>query len=120
MAVCGAAGHAHAISLYTSPWLARRASGRGEIRKGTATAGPTFSCPVGKVLLFGLKLFSAASREAEEGRERKEKALLAQERISCVFRRKAAGEGNRKRRSGSFKLFDMYIAAHLHGGDFTF
>lgn len=46
--------------------------------------------------------------------------MLAQERVSCVFMHKATGEGNRKRRSGSLKLFDMYIAAHLHGGDFTF
>ena len=49
----------------------------------------------------------------------KKKRMLAQEWISCVSMHKATWEGDRKR-SGSLKMFDLYLAAPLYNEELVF
>lgn len=55
----------------------------------------------------------------KEEEESKKKRVLSQEWISSVSVHKATWEGDRKR-SGSLKMFDLYLAAPLYNGELMF
>lgn len=74
---------------------------------------PEFCCS-------GVKILTAAiCSKGSWGRKQKKKRMLAQKCLSCVSVHETTWEGHVKR-SESPKMFDLYLAAPLYNGEFTF